>query len=645
MHDALIAPERTIQGAQTNVLSRMIGMSGYDEMLALSVKRPDVYWRHVCKFLGIEWARPFDEYIATPQGLQFPRFFVGGRLNWTITALKAPVGTDGSARKALIAISENGRVTEVTYAELKRAVGHFAGGLQKLGVRRGDRIGLYMESCAEAAVSLLAVAALGAIAVPLFSGFGVEAIASRLRDSSASVLIASGGFHRRGRLIDNAATIARVRDVVVLSSVVVKRADGLVATVPESVDWQSVADCPDSVAEVAMDSNDPFMIIYTSGTTGRPKGTVHTHGGFPLKIAHDAAVFFDLAPGDVWFWPCDMGWVAGPMTLASALIRKTTLVMYDGAPDFPDWRRIGQIVESTRATHLGASPTLIRGLASNEKALLAADRSTVRILITAGEVIDADHFRWYSRAFGDAPVINFTGGTEVTGGLLSNVVARPIVPGGFNTVSPAIEIDVVDVSGRPVVDQVGELAIRKPFPGMTQSFWGDDARYLETYWNKVEGLWIHGDLAMKRSDGAFFLLGRSDDTLKIAGKRVGPAEVEEIVAGYQAIAEVAAIGIEDAKKGERLVVFVTGRGGQRPDEGQLSVAIAGLLEKELGKAFRPSRVHVVGAMPKTKSGKVMRRLIRNWYTGTPAGDLSGLEDATVLEEFGKIGTKEREEER
>jgi acetyl-CoA synthetase len=502
-----------------------------------------------------------------------------------------------------------------------------------------------MESCAEAAVSLLAVAALGAIAVPLFSGFGVEAIASRLRDSSASVLIASGGFHRRGRLIDNAATIARVRDVVVLSSVVVKRADGLVATVPESVDWQSVADCPDSVAEVAMDSNDPFMIIYTSGTTGRPKGTVHTHGGFPLKIAHDAAVFFDLAPGDVWFWPCDMGWVAGPMTLASALIRKTTLVMYDGAPDFPDWRRIGQIVESTRATHLGASPTLIRGLASNEKALLAADRSTVRILITAGEVIDADHFRWYSRAFGDAPVINFTGGTEVTGGLLSNVVARPIVPGGFNTVSPAIEIDVVDVSGRPVVDQVGELAIRKPFPGMTQSFWGDDARYLETYWNKVEGLWIHGDLAMKRSDGAFFLLGRSDDTLKIAGKRVGPAEVEEIVAGYQAIAEVAAIGIEDAKKGERLVVFVTGRGGQRPDEGQLSVAIAGLLEKELGKAFRPSRVHVVGAMPKTKSGKVMRRLIRNWYTGTPAGDLSGLEDATVLEEFGKIGTKEREEER
>jgi acetyl-CoA synthetase len=643
MQDALITPERTIEASQANALVRWIGASGYEDLLLLSIDRPDVYWKHVCEFLDVQWARPYDEYLATPEGPQFPRFFVGGRLNWVETALKAPAGPDGEALKALVAICESGRVTELTYAELKVKVERFAGGLQRLGVGRGDRVGLYMESCAEAAVSLLAIASLGAIVVPLFSGFGVEAIVSRLQDAEAKMLIASAGFDRRGRFVDNADTITRVGEAVALPTVVIKESDRPSAPVAGSVDWGSVAECPERIPTVAMDANDPFMIIYTSGTTGRPKGTVHIHGGFPLKIAHDAAVFFDLGPGDVWFWPCDMGWVAGPMTLASALIRKTTLVMYDGAPDFPDWHRLGRIVESTRATHFGASPTLIRGLAANEKALLAADRSSVRILITAGEVIDADHFRWYSRAFDGAPVINFTGGTEVTGGLLSNVVVRPIVPGGFNTVSPAIEIDVVDASGKPIFDQIGELAIRKPFPGMTKSFWKDDARYLETYWSKVDGLWIHGDLAMRRSDGAFFLLGRSDDTLKIAGKRVGPAEVEEIVSGHADVGEVAAIGIEDPKKGERLVVFVTGSGGKRPDDAALGSAVAGLLERELGKAFRPSRLHVVGALPKTKSGKIMRRLIRNWYTGVPAGDLSGLEDASVLVEFEKIGKREREE--
>ena len=307
-----------------------------------------------------------------------------------------------------------------------------------------------------------------------------------------------------------------------------------------------------------MDPNDPFMIIYTSGTTGKPKGAVHTHGGFPLKIAHDSAVHFDVKSGDVFCWPADMGWIAGTLVMASALMRGATLVCYDGAPDFPDWSRMSRLIERHRITHFGSAPTLIRGLAANERIALQGDMSTLRLLITAGEGIDPEHFGWYQRSFGsgDCPVINYTGGTEVSGALLSSVVVKPIHPSAFNTASPGVEVDVVDAEGHPLVDAVGELVVRKPFIGMTQSFWQDDERYLNTYWRTIPGVWVHGDLAMRKPGEGFYLLGRSDDTIKLAGKRLGPAEIEEVLLELPAIAEVAAIGVDDPVKGQKLVVFL-----------------------------------------------------------------------------------------
>jgi acetyl-CoA synthetase len=382
-------------------------------------------------------------------------------------------------------------------------------------------------------------------------------------------------------------------------------------------------------------------VFYTSGTTGKPKGTVHTHSGFPLKIAHDAVVHFDMKPGDVFFWPADMGWLAGALIIAATMMRGATMVAYDGAPDFPNWSRMAQMIERHRVTIFATAPTMIRGFAANAEAALKGDLSSVRLLATGGEAIDPDHFLWQQRSFGHgvAPLINYSGGTEASGGLVSSVIVKPIQAGGFNTASPGIDVDVVDLQGRPVVDEIGELAVREPFVGMTRSFWEDDARYLETYWQTVPGIWIHGDLAIRTRNGDFFLRGRSDDTLKLAGKRLGPAEVEEVMLELPGVSEAAAIGVDDPAKGQALVVFAIPSGEGRGDP-DLPVKVAQHVEARLGRAFRPNNVHVVAQLPKTRSSKVMRRLIRAVYCDLPPGDLSSLDNPAALEEIARAAGRD-----
>jgi len=383
---------------------------------------------------------------------------------------------------------------------------------------------------------------------------------------------------------------------------------------------------------------DPFMVIFTSGTTGKPKGPIHTHGGFPLRIAHDSAVHFNVGQGDTFCWPADMGWIAGTLVLATALMRGATLVLYNGAPDFPDWSRMSKLIEDHRITHYGSSPTLIRGLAANESLALKHDVSSVELLITAGEVIDREHFVWFQTRFASpgSPLINYTGGTEVSGALLSSVQVRPIAPGGFNTATPGIDVTVTDNAGNPVVGEVGELVIREPFIGMTASFWQDDERYLDSYWSTIPGCWVHGDLALKTEDNSFLMMGRSDDTIKVAGKRLGPAEVEDVVLGLEDVSEAAAIGVADPVKGQKLVVFMIPKPEFKGDPAALVETCATAVAQRLGKPFRPNKVHIVRQLPKTRSGKVMRRLIRQSYCNETPGDLSSLDNPSALKEIGAL---------
>lgn len=622
--------------AHLTALLGRFGLTDYDALYRFSLDHETEYWIGVLDFLKVAWSRPPESYVDLSRGPEFPRWFPGGELNWVDTILAWSADPIAASRTAVVAERENGAVSRVTFADLATQVCAFAAGLVQHGVRRGDRIGLLCENGLEATVSLLAIAYIGAIVVPLFSGFGPDAVASRLLACEARGLIASTGFDRRGGRVEVGATVREARLSLPSMDLLIWKAGAGEAVPDDGVAWSAVmAAAARPLSSARMSPDDPFMVIYTSGTTGQPKGAVHTHGGFPIKIAHDAAVHLDLGPGDIFCWPADMGWIAGALVLAAALMRGATLVCYDGAPDFPDWSRVGRLVARHRITHLGSAPTLIRGLAANAAISTAADLSTIELMVTAGEVIDPEHFCWFQRAFGGArrPLINYTGGTEASGAILSSVVARPIRPAGFNSASPGVRAAVVDANGRPVTDMIGELAILGPFVGMTRSFWQDDRRYIETYWRTVPGMWIHGDLAMRTSAGDFFMLGRSDDTLKVAGKRLGPAEVEEVLLELPDVAEAAAIGVEDPVKGHKLVVFIVAAPGSSDAATALSDTVCRQVERRLGRPFRPSAVHAVRLLPKTRSSKVMRRLIRAAYCGLPLGDISALDNPAALDEI------------
>ncbi|TCK35078.1 acetyl-CoA synthetase [Paraburkholderia sp. BL8N3] len=625
-----------IASSNVNALMERLGVGSYDALLAVSNAQPEVYWQAVLDFCGVVWDTGYRTYLDTQAGPEFPKWFVGGRLNWVKSVLQWAGDPELAQHDAVVAEREDGTIVRVTFADLATRVAAFATGLKAQGIQRGDRVGLLMENGIEATVTLLAIAWSGAIVVPLFSGFGVDAIVSRLSSCSARALVATTGFHRRGKRVDTRKLVDEaLTRVPAVETVIWKHANEPIDFHARVLDWQTLARTRPEGEPESMSPDDPFMVIYTSGTTGKPKGAVHTHGGFPLKIAHDAAVHFDVRRGDVFCWPADMGWIAGSLVMSSALMRGATLVCYDGAPDFPDWSRMSRLIERHRITHFGSAPTLIRGLAANAALAAQGDVSSVRLLITAGEGIDPEHFSWFQKAFGGGrrPVINYTGGTEVSGALLSSVVVRPISPGGFNTASPSVAVDVVDVHGETVLGSVGELAIRRPFVGMTHSFWQDDERYLDSYWRTIPGMWVHGDLALRREDGTYFLLGRSDDTIKLAGKRVGPAEIEEVLLELPAIAEAAAIGVDDPVKGQKLVVFLVPAPGWRGEADELQRAVCAHIDVRLGRPFRPGVVHAVTQLPKTRSSKIMRRVIRSVYSGLPAGDLSALDNPAALDEI------------
>lgn len=626
-----------IADANVTALARKLNYADFDQLWSGSISDPGRYWNAVIDFCGIVWRKPYEDYVDLSRGKEFPVWFPGGRLNWTDNVLRHAIESPGKI--AVIGVTESGQVQRVTYSELRTRVRQFANGLKSHGIRRGDRIGLLMENGIDATVTFLAISYIGGIVVPLFSGFGSDAIRTRLQSCGARTLIATSGFERRGRFVDTHATLEEVRHEMGADlEIILRLAEaGNMHLWPGCVDWQRLAEADPADDAEEMTTTDPFMIIFTSGTTGRPKGTVHTHAGFPIRLAHDSMMHFNVKKRSVYCWPADMGWIAGAVVLTSALSHGATLVCYDGAPDFPDWSRLPKLIEEHRITHFGSAPTLIRGLAANAPTSLAADMSSIELLITAGESIAPEHFTWFQENIGpgNTPVINYTGGSEASGALLASVVTKPIPSGMFNVASPGVDADIVDARGNSVTGEVGELAIRQPFIGMTQGFWEDDERYLETYWRTLPGVWIHGDLAIRDEAGRFVLVGRSDDTIKIAGKRVGPAEVEEIVVEIAGISEAAVIGVADPVKGQAIAVFVTLGTGYLGGTA-IQEEVKTRIQARLGKPFSPRAVHIVKDLPKTRSTKVMRRVIRSVYSGEPAGDISSLVNPESVDEIREI---------
>ncbi|HEY5488248.1 MAG TPA: AMP-binding protein, partial [Candidatus Limnocylindrales bacterium] len=506
----------------------------------------------------------------------------------------------------------------------------------------GDRVGIFLPLLPETVISVLALGKLKAIYIPIFSGYAAPAVASRLNDAGASLLVTCDGTLRRGAKVEMKQTaddaVSQARSVKHMLVV------GRVSPLAPQADWVEGRDrwwsteMADPTLEPMTqtpetDPETPYMIIYTSGTTGRPKGAVHVHGGFPIKGAQDLAHCFDLNPGDRLFWFTDLGWMMGPWAISGALLLGAELVLYEGAPDYPAPDRLWELVARHEVTHLGLSPTVIRALmVHGTEPIRQHDISSLRVLGSTGEPWNPESWWWFFREVGRGrlPLVNYSGGTEVSGGIVCCNLMTPIKPTSFGGPSVGTAADVIDSAGNPVRGEVGELAIRQPLPGMTRGFWQDPDRYRETYWSRLPGTWVHGDWALIDPDGYWFIQGRSDDTLKIAGKRVGPAEVESAAVSHAAVLEAAAVGIPHEVKGEVIVVFVRLR-PREIDDPELRRSISDKVVEQLGKALRPEAVHVVTDLPRTRSGKLMRRVARAAYLGTDPGDLSGLENPAAVE--------------
>jgi acetyl-CoA synthetase len=608
----------TIERANVTRLMRRHGLADFRALHARSVDDPEWFWPAVVADLELEFTEPWHTVLDPSRGPAWTTWFLGAKLN-IATSCAHRWGTERPDATAAVFRGENGSRREVTFAEQSRDVTRLAELLVALGVEPGDRVAIYLPMSPEAAIASHACAHVGAVQVPIFSGFAAPAVAQRLQDSDAKVAITVETSSRRGREVPMLATLEQARrDAPALEHVVLAPFDEL------------LADRPGLREPRAVDAGHPYLRTYPSGTTGRPKGVVHVHGGFLVSIAREVAYQADARPGDVLHFATDMGWIMGPWTVVGGGAAGATIIYAEGAPDWPS-DRLWQTVEEESVSILGCSPTLIRALMPHGDP--TQDLSSLRILVTTGEPWNPGPYRWLADtvAGGRCPVINCSGGTEVGACFLSPTPVTPIKECSVGGPALGMAMDVVDDEGRSLVatGEVGELVCRKPFPGMTRGFWRDPDRYVETYWSRFPGIWTHGDWASVDEDGSWFLHGRSDDTLNIAGKRIGPAELESAAVAHPAVSEAAAVGIPHEVKGEVAWVFCVPMPGQTGCE-SLALEVKALVAADLGKAFAPERVVFVDALPKTRSAKIVRRAVRATALGESPGDLSSVENPDAL---------------
>ena len=613
-------------------------IGSYDELMRRSTSDIVWFWDAVIKDLDIQFYTPYERVLDLSDGFAFPKWCVGGKLNIVHNLLDKWQVDGARDRVALRWEGEEGDVRTYTYRALDQEVSRCANALRNLGLGKGDVVGLYMPMTPELVFAFLATIKIGGVVLPLFSGYGPSALATRLRDAKAKALFTANGFLRRGKPVamkgqaDEAlADCPDVRHVIVYRRI---ELEDVPWTEGRDVRWDDfVRNQPDFAETAPTRAEDVLMLIYTSGTTGRPKGAVHTHCGFPIKAAQDMAHAMDLQAGETMYWMSDMGWMMGPWLVFGTLLLGATMVLYDGAPDHPGPDRLWKLVADHGVTHLGLSPTLIRALREHGTAPVRKhDLSRLRAACSTGSPWDPASWRWLFENVLESrkPILNYSGGTEISGGILCGNFFNPLKPCAFSGPVPGMDADVVDEAGQPVRGAVGELVIRKPWIGMTRGFWQDQERYLDTYWRRLPDVWVHGDFAAIDADGLWYLLGRSDDTIKVAGKRLGPAEVESILNAHEAVAESAAVGVPHEVKGQEVVAFVVLAEGRQPDEA-LRQALTDRVADELGKPLRPRDVRFAKALPKTRNAKVMRRLIRAAYLGTDVGDASALEDPAAVD--------------
>jgi acetyl-CoA synthetase len=591
----------------TNVwrFMRRLGYSDRDTFLAWSRDNPEQFWPEILREMNVEWFRPYSKVLDSSRGPEWTTWFLDGGLNIAHNCLDRWAATDGLA---CVWETENGAHGQLTFADLHAAANRVANGLRALGVEPGDRVALCMPMVPEILAIMYGCFKIGATVVPIFAGFGAGAIDTRLRDSGAKVLFTAPHLERRGKRLPLAEKMPPFDGRTIL------------------VDGALFPDQPNDAPTPSLESEHRAFILYTSGTTGKPKGAVHTHAGCLAQMGKEIWLGFDHCDTDRFFWLSDIGWMMGPWTILGNHLFGGTIFIYDGAPDYPAPTRLWEMIERHRITTFGVSPTAIRVLSKSAAALPPME--SLRLLGSTGEPWDDASWLWFFEHVGRrrCPIINISGGTEIVGSFLFPLPIQPLKPSSLGAPAPGMATEVVDETGAPVRGRKGYLVCTKPAPSMTRGVWNDPQRYIDTYWSRFPGMWYHGDWASVDEDGHWFLHGRADESMNVAGRKVGPAEVEEAIMHHPGVAESAVIGVPDPLKGEAIVGYAVSKPGAHLDP----AAIAATVVEFLGPTFRPREILIVHELPKTQSGKIVRRLLRQKYLGEELGDLSTVANPQAL---------------
>lgn len=605
-------------------------LNNYDELEKKSFSDPGWLWDNAIKFSGLKFYKPYSKILDESKGTPWTRWCIGGKTNIVLNCIDRHKDKEFFKNTFIFAEREDGKESSITYEEFDKQISKVGNTLKINGFKKGDVIALYMPQFIETYIAYFAILKIGCVVLPLFSGYGSKAVIERLNIAKAKGIFTVEKTFRKAKEIRMFDQIKNELNQVISleKTFLLGKEKG-----KKIFNWENFQNVSDNLKTEETDAEDPAIIHFTSGTTGKPKGCVYTHIGLVAKMSFDEGVLADFRQTDIHLCMADMGWMVGSKSATIASAHGAQMVIAEGVPDFPDEVRFWKLIEKYKVSWTELSPALIRAqMIKDEKLFKDLDLSSLRMICTGGEPWTEKPWKWLFQVIGKSkvPIMNSAGGTEVSGSILHCCLHRPFKVGSFNAPIPGMSADILNLDGKKVsTNEMGELVMRKSSIGLTKSLWNDDKRYIDNYWSVIKDYWVHGDLASRDADGHWYLHGRSDDTIKVSGKRIGPSELESVIVKSGKAKEVAAVGIPDANKGSKIILSIV----PAENNDQKESFFEDLVIKDLGKSFKPDKVIFVKDLPKTRNMKIMRRVIKSCLANQDPGDLSTLLNPESVEEI------------